>query len=221
MKNIYKHMASRMPLRWQKELKRLYYGRQIKQGRFVTNEKEFDLLAHWVGQGDRVLDVGANIGHYTCKLAHIVGPSGRVFAFEPVSQTFEILASNTALISCNNITLFNMAASESNAIIGMEIPKFDTGLDNYYQAHLVNESSGMQVYCMAIDNLGLPGPIKLVKIDAEGHELSVIKGMNDLLVRDDPVLIVEDNSPEVISYLKNLNYSPEKIDGSCNIIFVR
>jgi FkbM family methyltransferase len=219
MKKILKRVASKLPQRYQQEFKRIYFGHQIKIGKFKSDEKEFSMLGQWVGEGDWVLDMGANVGYYVIKLSELVGVTGRVIAFEPVPQTFELLAANIARITFKNVTLVNAAAFESTKVIGMNIPKFDTGLTNYYMAHLANESSGLQVLCLPVDCLDIPKPIKLAKIDVEGHELSVLKGMVKMLKRDHPILIVEDNSPKVVSYLKGFGYSSEKVEGSPNRIF--
>ena len=218
---ILKRLSSKLPIRWQQGLKKIYFRAQIRKGTFATDEKEYFLLENWIQEGDWVLDVGANIGHYSYKLSEIVGDSGRVLAFEPINETFSLLAANVALFPIKNVSLINTAASETSAVLGMSVPKFDTGLNNYYMAHLTKDSSGVQVLCIAIDNLDLPHSVKLVKIDAEGHELSVLKGMSRLLKRDHPVLIVEGDAPEVTSFLREIDYTPQKIKGSWNTVFQR
>lgn len=214
-----KRIASHLPLRYQQELKRLHFRRQIGKGKFKTNEKEFDRLNEWVHTGDCALDIGANVGHYSARLSEIVGVTGRVFAFEPVPQTFELLSANMAQCHCRNITLLNVAASEATNVLGMNIPKFDTGLYNYYEAHLTKDGAGLSVVCFSIDSLNIPKPIKLAKVDVEGHEISVLKGMENLIKRDHPIFIIEGRSDEVASYLESFGYSFEEAEGSPNRIF--
>jgi FkbM family methyltransferase len=216
---LMKWLASRLPATWQSELKRVQCRHQIKKGQFLTDEKEFGLLREWVTAGDWVLDVGANIGHYTCRLSEIVGPKGRVIAFEPVPETFELLAANMLRFPLRNVSLLNFAASESAISLGMNVPRFETGLYNYYMAHLTADDSDRQVLCVMIDGLNLPHRIQFVKIDAEGHELSVLRGMRGLLKRDRPVLVVEDNSSEVLAYLTDFGYASRTIESSSNRIF--
>src|SRR5688572_25618258 len=127
MKLFLKRIAARLPDRWQQELKRRYFRSEIRRGRFRTNEREYGLLSALVSPEDWVLDVGANIGHYTVRFSELVGKLGRVISFEPVPETFELLAANIALIT-PNVTLINAAASDSTRVIGMEIPRFDSGL---------------------------------------------------------------------------------------------
>lgn len=219
IRNVLKSIAGHLPKSWQNELKRRQFAREIKFGRFFTDEIEYRMLTDWVSAGDWVLDIGANIGHYTAKLSELVGSTGRVLAFEPVPATFELLAANIMRLPNRNITLFNMAASNKTAELGMSIPKFDSGLDNYYMANITTGESELRILTVATDSLNFDVPIKFVKIDAEGHELFVLQGMIELLKRYKPVLLVEDNSPEIKAFVEDLGYSSRAIDSSSNRIF--
>lgn len=101
----------------------------------------------------------------------------------------------------------------------MEIPSFDTGLTNFYQAHVSDQSSDLRVLTLPIDSLALPHAIRLVKIDAEGHELPVLRGMKCLLERDHPVVIAEASSPDIVGYLNQLGYEVETLENSSNYVF--
>lgn len=220
IKRSLKKMAAKCPGAWRQAFKRVYFGWRIRTNQFHADEPEYPMLSQYVHSGDWVLDVGANVGHYTLRLSDLVGPTGRVIAFEPVLETFELLATNVARIGGRNVTLLNAAASEATLTAGMSMPKFETGLDNYYMAQLVPNGGEFSVLCFPVDALNLPSRVSLVKIDAEGHELSVIRGMQLLLAQHRPVLIVEDNVPEVSPYLAALGYQGRRISGSSNQIFV-
>lgn len=73
MRDFLKKIASKLPGRVQQEIKRIYFANQIGKNRFLTDEVEYDHLHEWVSDGDWVIDVGANIGHYTKKLSDLVG----------------------------------------------------------------------------------------------------------------------------------------------------
>ncbi len=219
MKTLFKSLAAKMPLSLQQELKRLYFARQIRRDRFVTDEKEFDLVSTFLRAGDWVLDIGANIGHYTRRFSDLVGPSGRVIAFEPVPRTFELLAANIQLFAQKNVSLLNAAASDACRVVGMGIPVFDTALSNYYQAHITAGQGDVHVLTLAVDSLALPQPVRLVKIDAEGHEPAVLQGMRSLLSRDHPILIIEENSAAIAEILKPLGYEVDQLPESSNLIF--
>jgi FkbM family methyltransferase len=217
---LLKKLAAKLPIQWQQELKRAYFRRQIRKNCFVTDEQEFNLLDTLITEGDWIIDIGANIGHYTAKFSKLVGKNGRVVAFEPVPHTFELLAANSAFLPHPNVTLINAAASMDTGIVSIDIPKFESGLENYYMANLTANPTGLTVLCLPLDSLSLPNPIALIKIDAEGHELPVLKGMQTLLNRDHPHLIVEDNNaPELVAFLNRLGYEDQKLTGSSNRMF--
>ena len=216
---LFKRFAARLPDRWQSELKRMRYGRQIRRGTFETEEPEFKILDELTKPGDWVIDIGANVGHYTKRLSELVGARGRVIAFEPVPATFSLLAANAQLFAHSNVTLINAAVSSEAGVVGMSIPAFSTGLANYYQAHLSAAPGGLSVLSLPIDSLFLSQRIALVKIDAEGHESFVLGGMARLLSKDQPVLIVETGSKDVIASLSGLGYVPQRLQDSPNVLF--
>ena len=215
--NMMKRLAAMLPNSWQHELRRRHFQREIRRGRFYTDEKEYGLLDTLLAQGDWALDIGANVGHYTMRMAELVGPSGRVIALEPVPDTFSLLAANARLFSHANVSLLNVAASDRVAVAGMQIPQFTSGLSNYYQAHLSTGPGGLAVLTLPIDELTLP-PVRLVKMDVEGHELSALRGMRELLARDHPVLIVETSSQESMAFLASHDYAVERLTGSSNLL---
>jgi predicted methyltransferase len=113
-----KKLASRLPSLWQQELKRLYYRCQIHRQTFETTEPEFLILDQLISAGDWVIDIGANVGHYTKRFSDLVGPQGRVIAVEPVPDTFALLAANVLLFQYRNVTLLNLAASDQTTVDG-------------------------------------------------------------------------------------------------------
>ncbi len=218
--SIIQQAACRLPVRWQNELKRIHYRRQIRKGSFVTSEPEYRILSTLITHDDWIIDVGANVGHYTMQFSELVGAGGRVIAFEPVPATFALLASNVSLFAWPNVTLINAAVSDDMASVGMSIPRSPSGQPNYYQAHLTAASDrSLSVLALSIDDLNIQSRIALIKIDAEGHEVAVLRGMQRLLAQHHPVLIVETGSPEVIALLADQGYTPEKLHGSPNLLF--
>lgn len=203
------------------EARRLYFYRQIRQKKFHSAEKEYWKLDQWVRPGDWVLDIGANIGRYTLRLSGIVGPKGRVLAFEPVPSSFELLSFYTASNSMANITLFNVALSDRTQEIGVTIPPLTSvTFDTKTMAQLTSTTDGLRILSVPLDDLKIPRKISFVKIDTEGHELQVLKGMRKLIQRDHPVFLIEENQPEVIGFLARYGYVAEKTEGSRNLICI-
>jgi FkbM family methyltransferase len=220
MMTLAKRVAARLPDRWQSELKRIHFGRQIRKGTFETSEPEYELLSEFVRPGDWVLDIGANVGHYAKRLCELVGANGRVIAFEPVPTTFALLAANAQLFAHANVTLLNAAASDRLGVSGIAVPQFSVGLANYYQAQLTSGSdASLSVLTLPIDLLSIDQRISLVKIDVEGHEASVLAGMRKLIESHRPVLIVETGSDVVVTELLSVGYASERLQGSSNVLF--
>jgi FkbM family methyltransferase len=218
--SLLKTIAARLPSCWQAELKRIHAARQIKKGTFLTDEPEYDILHHFIGPGDWVIDIGANVGYYTKRFSELVGDRGRVIAFEPVPTTFSLLSANAQLFAYPNVTLINAAVSEWMDIVGIDMPKFSTGLTNYCEARITStQDSSLSVLTIPLDSLFMNQCIALVKIDVEGHESFVIGGMQRLIERQHPVLIVETSSENVVSRLNSLGYVSEKMPNSPNVLF--
>jgi len=222
MKSILKRIAASLPLTYQQELKRLHFGRMIARGTFEAAEdadREYDRLHEWVAPGDWVIDVGANVGNYSARLSQLVGATGRVFSLEPVAETFELLTANLARLPLRNISLFNVAASDTAGVRDMVVPMMEHGVQNRYMAHLTGGAGEFAVMCLPVDALELPRRVSLVKIDVEGHELPALVGMRRLLERDHPTLIVEGRAAEVAEFLAALGYGFEDEAGSPNRVY--
>lgn len=216
--NTLKRIASLLPFSWQHEMRRIFFHRQIRRGSFFTDEKEYPLLDKFLQPGDWVLDLGANVGHYTKRMSELVGQSGRVIAVEPMPDTFALLAANVRLFEHPNVTLLNVAVSDKIDVVGIELPRFAEGLPNYYQARLTSASAKFGVMTLPVDALDLPAKVRLAKIDVEGHELPVIQGMRRLIARDRPILIVETGAKDTMELLKSFGYDIERLPGSSNLL---
>ena len=121
------------------------------------------------------------------------------------------------------MTLFNAGGSDTSRIALVAIPRSKNGLLNYYRARVTEEKFSqdyiVKSFCFPLDLFNLAGPIRLVKIDVEGHEINVLRGMQILIARDRPLLIVESNSSGVSEWLSLLDYRKKHLSGSPNVIF--
>ncbi len=218
------------PPRAQHAIAKWYFFAQIRKGEFRSDEAEWKHLSQWLKPGDWCIDVGANVGRYSLRMSELVGPTGQVIAFEPLTHTFEMLTHFVDKGGYRNITLFNAAASEQSCLIHIAVDLFPVSKN-----HIFDTSTGSRVSSQAsersdsklglsIDSLDLPHRVALVKMDVEGHELAVCKGMRLLIQRDWPVLIVEDHDTGtgVPEYLQALGYVGRRTtpDGR-NLVFTR
>jgi FkbM family methyltransferase len=132
--------------------------------------------------GGRALDVGANIGHMTSVLAYRAGPGGSVTAFEPHPDTFRQLAGNVALWDprvAARVELRQEAASSERGEARLGLP--EDHARNTGRASLEGGAEqGPTVSKVTLDDV-IEGPVDVMKIDVEGHELAVLEGAERLL----------------------------------------
>lgn len=147
-------------------------------------------------EGDGFLDIGANVGWFTIRAADRVGPRGRVHAFEPRRSTCDLLARSVADNGfddrCSVHRLALGAAAAQGRLLGLE---GSTNLGGFRLARDADERfDGMtseDVPIVALDSLGIEGPVRLIKLDVEGAEPGVLDGARALLARDRPVILCE------------------------------
>jgi FkbM family methyltransferase len=175
--------------------------------------------------GDVFIDVGANMGYFTLLGSRLVGPDGLVIAFEPSIYNLPHLASNIALNRCRNVLLRAEAVTDHAALAKFSLP-WPT---NAGVASLGNGPSADLKTCFqsgysltATTSLDpvlqtlIPGrSVRLVKVDAEGHEPQVLQGMEELLRREKEIKVVCEVSPQCYSitdlwrYMANLGFKGE------------
>lgn len=215
-----KNMVMSLPEFWQMNIYRIYYRTLLKHNMFTTSEPEFYCLHNWISPGDWAIDVGANVGIYTKMMSDLAGIDGRVISIEPVLRSFSLLSSNAQQFKHQNVTLVNVAASDAPSLKGLEIPLSQSGRVIYTRATLSSCMTEMRVLTIRIDDLALPHRVALVKIDVEGHESNVIKGMMNLIERDHPIMIIETRSLSLVQELRSLNYYERRHANSPNIFCV-
>lgn len=185
-----------------------------------------------VKPGDVVLDIGANIGAHTLRLAHLVGPSGKVLAFEPTAYAYAKLRANLELnpelvprVSVRQLLLADTPGAAVPETICSGWPLVhEAGL---HPDHLGKPHSTQGAGCSTLDEaVAAAGAEKVafMKLDVDGHELSVLKGATGTLRKSRPVILVElcphvcveHGYPfaELVACFTGLGYRFESFDGS-------
>lgn len=140
-------------------------------------------------RGRSVVDVGANIGYMSSVLAVKVGPSGKVYAFEPHPAVFETLQMNAVSWSndgrCGQIVLHQAALGNRKGLNKLYVPNhFSKNEGTSWTGAMDSPSNdhSIDITVLVLDEI-IPHQelIEVVKIDVEGYELSVLKGMERLL----------------------------------------
>jgi hypothetical protein len=104
----------------------------------------------------------------------------------------------------------------------MSIPVEDSCLTNSTRAHFTGDEGRMDVQVLAatLDAVQWPHRIALVKIDTEGHELNVLRGITTLLSRDRPHVVVEASSEGLVAFLSDFGYLLSPLSEPPNYVMV-
>ena len=129
-----------------------------------------------------VMDVGANVGLLTRQFCRQVGPSGRVYAFEPDPLTFQFLEFNTRSYQNKELTQSAISDNQEPAVLHLNLTS-GAGNSLINQGH---STESVPVACISLDEFlkqhGNP-VVDVIKIDVEGAELSVLRGMRQTVTR--------------------------------------
>jgi FkbM family methyltransferase len=151
-------------------------------------------LTENIKRGDTVIDVGAAFGYYTLLLARLVGPDGIVAAFEPNPMSFAILKENVENSGYQDrVVLYNMAASDTTGTAKFFINSKWAGLSSLLPQPWT--SKVIEVDTVRIDDIGLLPPITFVKIDCEGGDALVLRGMRETITKNPDIRIVVEFNP--------------------------
>jgi FkbM family methyltransferase len=222
IKNIFRKIIESLPLSISYMIRKFFFYNQLKSNNFLSSEIEYFHLEKWIKSSDWVIDIGANIGRYTQKFSILVGKDGRVLSFEPMLSSFSLLSELVYLNNLPNVTLFNIALSDKFESIGIQSPPLlNVIFDTNTQAQLTREDSEHKILAFPADAFNFSHKINFIKIDTEGYELNVIKGMKNLIIRDYPTFLIEDNVSEVNKILTSLGYKSIKFPNSRNTIFIK
>lgn len=148
-------------------------------------------------KGMRCLDIGSNIGFYSIRMAAAVGEGGKVYSFEPDPFNYSLLLKNRAENRMENIiTTLRVACGHEDSEV---LLRRDSNPSNFAGAH-VSEESGIPGHDTAVSLRRVDGlipagdRIDLIKIDVEGYELFVLRGMRRIVSEQRPVIVCEFNT---------------------------
>ncbi len=187
-------------------------------------------LQKLVKPGDIVFDIGANIGAHTLGLAQSVGPSGRVYAFEPADFAFAKLRRNLALnpeLQARTNPQQLLLAATPSQIAEREIYaswplEKDDSVHPKHRGRLVSTAHAtVDTLDAFVARQGI-ARLDLIKMDVDGHELPVLQGGRETLRRFQPLLVMEmspyvhaeqhQSFAEFVELLKSASYSLRNTD---------
>ena len=175
-----------------------------------------------IKDGWHILDVGADIGYYSLLFALKCGSDGAVAAFEPDPEAWPYLNKNINMFKYSNIYPFNLALSNHS---GKGMMK-SGGRGQLYPDKKGYNNQTSTVKMVKFDTFWPKlswEKIDLIKIDVEGAELTVLEGMEKIIKKYHPHLLIEihprqlkeifnSSANEVYNFLTKLSYKLTPVD---------
>lgn len=169
------------------------------------NEKIVPLMNKLARTGGVAIDVGAHSGYFTIWLSDAVGANGTVYAFEASPVIYEELRETIDSNGLRNVISRNNAVSDTSGQIDFFLaPNWKSEISSMRRG----EGKRISIEAVALDDV-IPDsqPVSFVKIDVEGAEMKVLKGMEAIIQRDGPVMVIEISD----SWLKELGSSSAEV----------
>jgi FkbM family methyltransferase len=184
--------------------------------RYRLEPQEIRLLQRHLAAGAVAVDVGAHKGAYTWWMRRAVGETGEVYAFEPQPRLAEDLRALASGGGYRNVIVENLGLSSAAGRMMLHVPGGATSPG----ASLEPSAKGARSFAVDVTTLDdyfdadEASRIRLLKCDAEGHELEVFKGAGRLLAEAGPCLLFEcerrhrrsGSVEEVFHFLQGLGY---------------
>jgi FkbM family methyltransferase len=163
----------------------------------LYERRHITVLSRFIREGDVVLDVGAGYGAYTVAMSRLVGKTGKVIVFEPLKEAFTALMRLTPGLL--NVRYYNEALSSQVSpqaeirapLLFGKIPEPALAtleaIDPPYVSQTVRTST-LDSYFDELKGL------RFIKVDIEGHEMSLFEGAHKVIESLRPIIQFEENS---------------------------
>jgi FkbM family methyltransferase len=175
-------------------------------GRAAFYTGDLDRKITWICRkivepGDTVLDIGANIGIVTLCLSNLVGPAGKVFAFEPNPELQQLLQQTFSHNHCENVRLLKCALGSETTELELRVPNDNAGAATLVNDRALSDCTVSRVPVRRLSDViaeeGITS-IRLIKIDVEGFEAQVFEGGREVLSRIRPQAILLEVNDRVV-----------------------
>jgi FkbM family methyltransferase len=203
-------------------------GLNILRGRYERDEIAF--VQRMVKRGDTAIDVGAHIGFFTMQMAAMAGAEGHVYAFEPLDSNASLLEASIEENGFGGRVVFQRAAV--GASTGTATLTFPAETLNSGGAYLLRDGTApltgnqtRQVPLVALDDVPIARPVRLIKMDVEGAEPRVLRGAARLLREDRPAILSElhpvqldrasgASAADFLAQVQSIGYRAHRLDGA-------
>ncbi len=175
--NLYSLIKQLVPMKYRLPIS--YYVHKLRG----TLEPEMDLLQDFVGNGQRAIDIGANVGIYTYALSKLYN---YVEAFDPVPEYCELLHKS----QFDNVTIHNIGLSDHSGLMHIHIPSRGIYGESASFLDLGFDNVKLEVEVRTLDEYQF-SDVSFIKIDVEGYEAVVIDGAKQTIINNKPIMLVE------------------------------
>jgi FkbM family methyltransferase len=191
-------------------LGRRAYAHMYLFGKRFSERRERQLLRRHLQPGMTIVDIGANVGFYTVEFSRLAGPGGAVHAFEPDPFCSGILRSRVRSRRARNVHVVGMALGETEGEATLYCSKRDRAESRIYPLSPGVPAETVNVATLSLDSYcrshGI-GRVDVVKMDVEGCEVRVLRGMREIMATCPPTWMLIEFSPE---QLRGAGASPEE-----------
>jgi FkbM family methyltransferase len=182
---------------------------------------EAGYMARHVRPGQTVVDVGANVGMFTMLLSRLVGPAGRVFAFEPGPQSYLLLCKNISANGCKNVVAERAAVLNRSGETDLLV--CPTGESDNRIAEVAEREGHerVRVKAIALDDYLDGRPVDFMKVDVQGAEPLVFRGMARTFAANPGLQVITEFVPDPASgfppeaylrWLRSFGFSIHRLD---------
>jgi FkbM family methyltransferase len=160
----------------------------------MENEYAMKMISCMQGKKS-ILDIGANAGFYSA-LAGTLFPNAKVYAFEPIPQTFRALEENLQLNGCANVIATNVALTDEHHLeqtATMYFADIESGSASFHNIRERSSAKAVPVTLDTLDRFCEKNSVRpdFLKIDVEGSELFVLRGGEQTIRNHKPVIFCE------------------------------
>lgn len=182
----------------------------------VWEPDEFNWVIENIKEGDTCINVGSNVGYFTCIMSKKVGKNGKVFSIEANPNFKFFLEENVKRTNMDNVSIIMSAAGNYSGNIDLFINSDNCGDNRVFNPKIVSSSSedkfsessyAISVSIDKVDNLVTTDKVDFVLIDCQGLDHEVIRGMSKIIKENHPKILTE----FVPKWIDSLGESPENI----------
>lgn len=190
-----------------------------------------DFVEATLNPSDVFIDVGAHVGYFTLLASRRVGPAGTVLSIEPNPFAVKQLEGNVERSHLENVFVEHTACGASRNVVRLYLHSDSNSSMASLYAGNATGTVAVEVPCTTVDQLFQERclvRVKLVKIDVEGGELFVLRGMKRIMREMRPVIVLELHPQlledvgtpfhAVLALLEEFNYSLEPMGGHSNYV---